>query len=223
MRRLGFLVALATATTALVAPPVSAVADDTVAVVGTHLSAKATPRQVAPGETSTITGKLTSRTTPVAGQTVILYARPVGNRRAFTGIASAVTAEDGTVAFPVKPSRTKPRVYRLGYAGDAGHRPSLSRPVAVKVKFRSSMRIAAVTKPAETVLTGRLTGRGHGLGHRTVTLQVQDDSGWTKVDDKVTGRRGYARFTVSTPGTYRIAFGGGTRFLPSTSAAVTID
>lgn len=222
MRKLGFLLALATAGAALVAPPVAAVADETPTVVGTHLSAQATPRYVAPGSTATIRGKLTSKGAPVAGQTVTLYTRLAGPRRAFSGVATAVTAADGTVSFPVTPVRTKPRVYRLGYAGDAGHRASLSRPVSVGVKFRSSLRIAAATKKSHTVLVGRLTGRGHGLAHRPVVLQRQSTTGWTTLRGKQTKARGYVRFSVKNPGTYRLVFGGGKHYLTSSSAAVTI-
>lgn len=217
MRTLRLITAsLSVVVTMIGATMTTAHADDVVAP--TRIKASASSHWIAPGEAATITGTLLRAGLPYPGENVELLSRAAGSGKGFTELGDSATAADGTVSFEVSPtSRT---IYRLRFTGDAGARRSVSHRMAVNVAAASKLAIAANSADQ---IRGQLTGHGHPLGRRSVTLQVEGDAGWENVVSQQTGPRGRVYFTVADSGEYRLHFAGGKRYLASTSPSLTIN
>ena len=181
----------------------------------------ATPDRIAKGESTTVSGTVTEAGAAVAGATVKLLARPVGSHHVHL-VGSATTAADGTVSLTDAPNRST--VYRLRLVHSTGLPGALSAGVRVQVQRPSSLSIRGRATGTDFVVSGLLKGGGHPLGHRTVTLLVQEPGSatWTEAGTDLTDKLGVARFHEPTaPGTgYRLAYAGGPRFAASTSGTV---
>ncbi len=181
----------------------------------------ATPRRIARGGSTTVSGTVTDAGAPVVGGTVKLLAHPLGTHH-LRLVGTATTAADGTVSFTDAPKRAT--AYRLRLVHTTGIRGAVSRQVRVWVTLPSSLSIRGRATHTDFVVSGVLVGGGHPLGHRTVTLLVQapGTDTWTPAGTDLTDKRGVARFhEPTTPGTgYRLAYAGGSRFAASTSGTV---
>ncbi len=180
-----------------------------------------TPKRIARGGSTTVSGTVTEDGTALAGGSVKLFARPVGAHHAHL-VGTSTTAADGTVSFTDAPRRST--VYRLRLVHTAGIPGAVSRPARVWVKHPSSLSIRGRAVKTDFVVSGVLKGAGHPLGHRTVTLleQAPGTDTWAEAGTDVTNKLGVARFHEPTaPGTgYRLAYAGGSRFAASASGTV---
>ncbi|MBV9290926.1 MAG: hypothetical protein JO222_00635, partial [Frankiales bacterium] len=172
------------------------------------VTASATSSSINPGETDTINAVLTSNGTPLAGQTLVLRARPNGHRRGHE-VATATTDSNGAAAFPVTPGRTTH--YRVVFRGAEGDNPAVSNPVRVIVRRPTSLSIREKTlNNGKTVVSGVLLAPRHPLANRMVSLMASPagTNTWTTVDTKPTGPHGYVFFTVTPASTtrYEVAF-----------------
>ena len=159
-----------------------------------------------------------------------LLSRPAGSTAAFTKVASATTASNGTVTFSVTPQKStryvlvSPRSYLL----TASRSPGLT----VLVKLPSSLSIRAVkdsVAPGESdSITGTLLGQGgSALGGRTVTLVSRpagSSDAFSTVSSATTNDKGFVSFSVTPAAAtdYELVFGGGNRYDGCHSGVVTV-
>lgn len=217
MRTLRLIAASLSVVVAMIAAPMTTAHADPDVVAATRIKVSTTPQWIDSGETATITGTLLRAGVAYPGQSVELFSRVAGSGKAAVAVDKATTADDGTVSFDVSPSSRT--IYRLKFPGAAGARKSVSHRVAVNIAAPSQLAIA--TNSAGQIV-GRLTGHGHALGGRVVTLQMAGDAGWQAVVSGTTGPGGQVYFTAASAGDYRLHFAGGSRYLASTSSALTI-
>ena len=194
-----------------------------VAVRPNALTIEATPGVIDPGAPATVSGVLTNKGLPYAGQTVQLFSKVAGSGQHFALAGSAVSAADGSVSFPVAPVATSRYFLFLPHATGV---PAAKSPIAtVHVKAATSLSIRGKVTAKGFVVSGYLRGGGSALQGRKVTLQSQADgeSSWTDVATKRTKKQGRVAFTrAPAAGTsYRLSYAGGARFAPCTSGVVT--
>jgi hypothetical protein len=185
------------------------------------LTIAADPTRIDKGGSTTISGVASDDGTPIAGATVKLLARRAGHHH-LHAVDSGTTAADGSVSFTASPARTT--TYRLRLVHSTGVRASLSKAARVAVRLPSSLSIRGRATQTGFNVSGTLTGGGHALTHRLVTLMAQASGSpdWTAAGSARTNRHGFVKFHESaTPGTgYRLAYAGGPRFSPSSSGTV---
>jgi hypothetical protein len=96
----------------------------------TTLSIKNKPIAHSKHHASTISGTLRDELAHVAGETITLESRPVGQAK-WTAGGTMVTDSNGSVAFTVAPAKSTQ--YKLVFAGDSTFRHSASNVVTIKV------------------------------------------------------------------------------------------
>jgi hypothetical protein len=184
------------------------------------LTIAADPARIDRGGSTTISGVASEDGTPISGATVKLLARRAGHH--LHAVASGTTATDGSVSFTASPTRTT--TYRLRLVHATGVRASLSKAARVAVRLPTSISIRGRATQTGFNVSGTLTGGGHPLAHRLVTLlaQASGSPDWTEAGTARTNRHGFVKFHEPTaPGTgYRLAYAGGPRFSPSSSGTV---
>ena len=181
----------------------------------------ATPTQIDPGASTTVSGTVTSGGAPVAGGTVKLLGRRAGSTHVHL-VGTATTAADGSVSFVATPLVST--VYRLRLVPSTGLPGAVSDAARVSVRIPTSLSIRGKQAAGDFAVSGTLRGGGGPLAHRTVTLleQAPGSATWTEAGTDLTNHLGLARFrTPQVPGTgYRLAYAGGPRFAPSSSGTV---
>jgi hypothetical protein len=191
----------------------------------TSLTISVASKSIAPGASDAVDGVLSLDNTAIAGDTVKLHAQ---SGKHASVIATAVTAADGSVSFPVTPKATTH--YVLTFAGTAADRKARSAVATIHVLRPSSLSIRARSnqKKALEIITGDLRGGGHGLFHRTVTLRYRASGSttWTSTPGKFTSKSGGVGFSVPAPTAdedYQLVFAGGPLYDPSVSGVVTVS
>ena len=194
----------------------------------TALSIQVGSRSVDPGGSDSVSGALTSAGQPLAGQTVLLRARPVSADTAST-IGSATTGPDGRVTFTVTPAE-KTR-YRLVFRRTADFAPARSVAVTVAVRQPTSLSIRAthdtVAAGDPDGISGVLLTRSRPLRRRVVTLleRPAGTTDWTTVGSHRTGDRGFVAFRVHPTVTedFQLVFGPTDNFQACHSGVVTVS
>jgi hypothetical protein len=177
-----------------------------------------------PGESTTVDGVLSLDGTPLAGQTVNLRGAERHHKLAY--LASAVTASDGSVSFPVTPAATSH--YRLVFRRTANYAGARSAIATIHVRMPSSLSIRARQgRHGNEIISGDLRGSGHGLAHRKVILQDRPSgtTTWSTVRSKLTRRHGLVGFSVRAPKSsedYQLVFPGGPIHDGCQSGVVTV-
>lgn len=210
--------------------PVSSVAQQAPAVGS--ISIRAVRSVVRPGHQATINGTLAAPNTSLAGKTVTLESLARG-ASSWTSVTTAVTRDFGgvTARVPV----TAPTRFRWVFAGDSSITAATSGVVQVHTsrravdfdRRRSSISIRLRNPQhagGRTTVVGSLRGHGFPLPHEQVLLMVRraDASWWAVAQSRRTSWNGHVRFAVTAPAgtSYRLAFLGDQRFLPSESGVV---
>lgn len=193
------------------------------APVDAAASISSVPGVVDPGQSSTVSGVVTSNGSFLGGAVVSLMARPMGERGRWVVAQSAHTRADGSVQFTVSP--TQWMSYRLRIDS-----PTLSlREItpAVHVVVRTPSRLTArgiAGGESRTSVVGRLSAPGAPQPGRMVQLETKgiDSSEWSPVARALTSEHGFVRFTrPSSPRShYRLVYGGDESHLPSRSKIV---
>ena len=187
------------------------------------VTAAADPAVIKPGETTTVSGTVTTLAGPVAGATVELLARRVGSRQGLEVVGTGTTAGDGTVAITATPLRSQ--FYRLHVLRSEGVPGGVSPRVRVDVRFATSLSIRGRATVTAYAVGGVLRGHGDALPGRPVQLMAMapGTTEWVEVDSALTGVRGRVEFEqpLAAGTAYRLAFAGGPRLAPSTSGVVT--
>jgi hypothetical protein len=193
----------------------------------TSLTIAVATKSIDPGDSDSVSGVLASAGEPLAGQTVLLRARPAGAEQGST-IDSAETGADGGVAFTVTPVTTTH--YRLVFRRTADYQRTVSDPGAVIVRRPTSLSIRvrddSITAGATDVVSGSLRTPRRALPRRLVTLLARPagTEDWTVVGSRRTGRHGFVAFRVQ-PGEsvdYELAFGPTARYQACHSGVVTV-
>jgi hypothetical protein len=187
-----------------------------------EVSITATPRQLDPGQSATVSGAVTHIGAPVAGAEVRLLARKVGAHARFKVESTSTTAADGSVSFVVTPDRTT--AYRLHVMHSDGVPGGLSQGLREWVRFPTSLSIRGRTTATTYDVSGILRGHGHTLANRLVTLQTEapGSTTWIDVGTALTAKHGVVRFAEPlAPGTgYRLSYAGAPRYAATTSGTV---
>jgi hypothetical protein len=220
--------------------------DTPVATSAYSLSIAVATKSIQPGDSDTVSGVLTHGGVAAAGDTVYLRARADGKWFGHR-VGSAVTSNDGSVQFTVKPAT--PTHYRLVFRMPiATPAPSptaspvaLAAPAPSVVEARSAVATVHVVRPTSLsirakqrhgngreVVMGQLRGGGHGLAHRKVTLQEQvvGSPTWTTVRTRVTHRNGVVEFLAPKAAMvqeFQLVFAGGSNYTGSQSGVVTVN
>jgi hypothetical protein len=121
-------------------------------------------------------------------------------------------------------------IYRLAYPGSDALAPQVSDEAAVIAEVRMESALTLTAAPAQVAAGGAsvLTVGWHNTGAvpiiGDIVVEALSDGAWTAVATVTTGSDGAASATVTPAVTtaYRAAYPGGTRYLPVTSADVTV-
>ena len=186
------------------------------------VSVSAVPGIIDPGQSSAVSGVVTSAGVAVAGAKVDLLARRMHSPAKWTVAQTGTSATDGTVSFSVTPERST--AYRLRVVHGPGIRPGVSPTARVLVRAASSLSIRGRSAAAGYVVEGQLRAARATRPGRTITLQAmpQGSTAWTPVATDRTNRHGRVRFTqpLVADTQYRLAYDGEDLFLPSVSGTV---
>jgi hypothetical protein len=181
----------------------------------------AEPR-VDPAASTEVTGTVVWNGSAVAGATVDLLARVVGERGPWTVTGIGTTDAAGAISTTVAPE-VKTR-YRLRVRPLAGLPTGVSRVIKVGVRTPSSLSIRGEDVADGFAVSGELRSDRNAVRNAVVTLQTYDQasSTWSDIGTARTNRTGVATFVrPSAPGTdYRLLYVG-KRFATSTSATLT--
>lgn len=187
-----------------------------------EVSISATPRQLDPGQSATVSGVVTHAGAPVVGAEVRLLARKVGSHQRFQVESTSTTAADGSVSFVVTPDRST--AYRLHVLHSEGVPGALSPGLREWVRYSTSLSVRGRATATAYNVSGILRGHGHTLAHRMVTLQTEAPGSTTWVDagTALTAKHGVVRFAEPlAPGTgYRLSYAGAPRYAATTSGTV---
>jgi hypothetical protein len=191
----------------------------------TSLVASQDSRSIEPGGSDRLHGLLTVNATPLGGAAVELHSR-AANQTRFHLAGTTATAPDGTVTFPVTPTRNTH--YFLLFRRTETAPAARSAIVTVHVRQPSSLSIRArLNRHGMEVISGDLRGGGHALARRLVSLQESPSGAgtWTTVGTQRTGRYGGVAFKElppTAPEDYRLVFAGGVNFDGCRSPVATV-
>lgn len=182
----------------------------------------ADPAQLDPGQSTSITGTVTTGAGPLVGATVDLLAREARPGAPWTTVASTTTAADGSASLLAAPTATTAYRLRVNPTGDV----PAGRSAAVRVTIRSasSLSIRGDTRPEGFVVSGRLLAGDLPVRSAEVALQTYESAAatWRTVAAATTGRQGRVRFVrpITAGASYRLVYDG-PQFASSTSATLT--
>jgi hypothetical protein len=202
----------------------------------TSISIRAMKSVIRPAASVSILGNMQVAGGSPEGRAVALEARTVGEDL-FTPVGTVTATAKGALSLAVRPEVTTR--YRWHYAGADDARPRFSGEAVVRVRsgghpahrIRTSLSIRAV-KPTvapggRDVVRGTLRTAKSGLRGRYVVLLARTaiSNGWQFRAGQRTKRVGLVIFTVRPriDTTYRLAFAGTKRFLPSRSGTVVVN
>ena len=144
-----------------------------------------------------ITATAVSAGVPVAGAQATLAFKARGKRQAWTVVAGATTAPDGTVSFTAQPVREG--TWRVVVAGAPGRAEQASAPATIAI----ASRVRATAKPKGTRLVVRVVAHPATRGQKVI-VQRQNGERWATVGRSRADARGVARIVIAAkPGTYR--------------------
>jgi hypothetical protein len=182
----------------------------------------ADPSRIDPGGSTDVIGTVAWNGSAVAGATVKLLSRAVGERGAWDVVRTGTTDAEGSISTTVSPAVSTR--YRLRVRPLAGLPAGTSPVITVGVRAPSSLSIRGQDVAAGFAVSGQLRAQGQPVRNAAVTLQTFDPvtRTWTDTATEITGRTGVAQFLrPSAPGTdYRLLYVG-MRFATSTSATLT--
>lgn len=199
----------------------------------TSLSIRATKPAVAPGRSSTLTGRLAVHGADPSGRPVVLEARPSGST-GFIPVGVATTDTAGVLRLTVTPETTTS--YRWRYAGavDADRarsgitrvRVRVPQHAAERIRTTLSIRLTDVGAQHRKVILGKLFARGARLDRRWILL-VSRPAGaaeWTFTSAARTDSLGRVAYDIDPQQqtAYRLAFLGSPLLRPSRSARVVV-
>jgi N-acetylmuramoyl-L-alanine amidase len=143
------------------------------------------------GKKSEVSGRLRRNVdqVPVAGEKVTLFQRKTGTT-AWVGWASAKTAADGTVKFPVSFGRNTQ--FELVHGADAYYGASTSKLAALMVNPRVAISAPALAKSFDTVT---VSGAVSPVGKQPIYLQ-RYANGWKTILKGTTGNSGKFAFSL---------------------------
>jgi hypothetical protein len=180
---------------------------------------------IEPGDSDTVNGVLSFDNVPIVGGTVRLLGGVVGTKLHY--LASASSAADGSVTFPVTPASTSR--YMLVFNKTATNAYARSAVAAIHVRKPSSLSIRARqnTKLGIEIISGDLRGSFQGLAHRMITLldRPAGTDTWSTVGKAFTKRHGVVVFKVPAPTAsedYQLVFPGGPIYDGCHSGVVTV-
>jgi N-acetylmuramoyl-L-alanine amidase len=163
----------------------------TAAQAATTVSIGVHAAKVTFGTKSEVSGRLrrTVDQAPVAGEKITLFQRKTGTT-AWVGWASAVTASDGTVSFPVSFGRNTD--FELVHTADAFYGAGSSKPAALVVTPLVTISAPSLAKSFDTVtVSGKITP----AAKQPVYLQ-RYTTGWKTILVGTTGNSGKYVFTL---------------------------
>lgn len=222
---------------ALVAAPAPSVAAPAASIVQQapavgSISIRAVRSVVRPGHQVTIGGTLAAPNTSVAGKTITLESMARG-ASTWSMAATTTTADSGWTS--AKVAIAQPTRFRWVFAGDSSITAATSGVVQVHTsrravdlkRFPSSLSIRLRNPQhagGRTTVVGSLRGHGAPLAHEQVLLMIRraDAPWWAVAQVRRTSWNGHVRFVVDPPAgaSYRLAFLGDQRFLPTESGVV---
>jgi hypothetical protein len=174
------------------------------------LTLSAAPKTIVYSKSLTLSGLLTQSSAPLAAQTVLLSAEPIG-AATFTALAPATTSTMGSFTRAVKP--TKRTTYKASFPG--------APDVTVTVLVKHLVTLSVVRKGAKTYFRGRI---GPRHPKRLVVIQIRKASRWvTFARVKTTGRSTFVLVKTLKPGihyTFRARTGADRQHLAGVSRPV---
>jgi GH25 family lysozyme M1 (1,4-beta-N-acetylmuramidase) len=199
--------------------------------VPTSVSLAASQPGAYPGQSVTLSGKLSALRGSVSRQTVTVQ-RQVDGSTAPSTEATLTTDRSGGFSYTFEPTATAQ--YVVSYAGKDSLGAASSDKVRVEAKQPTATKVDLIANRVRTAAHRSVAVHGHlrtkagkpVAGKRVVVFRrLVGSSTWTRMHGDVTTARGFWRVLVR-PGSdavFRAEFLGSTKFLPSKSARTRID
>ncbi len=189
----------------------------------TALTISVSPASIPYGASVKVTGKLTSQSKPLAGQTVTLQYRAAGSSGAWLKFATtAKSSSTGAVSFSFAPKT--PVQIELSFAATSHYKATTSTSVDVAMSRHVTLTAPSKDKRGQTVhFSGTVTPATAGT---TIHLQLKTAKGWVNVAGLKLAAKGDYSFAVKLTKTgsfsYRTAVPSAGGFSATDSSSATV-